>query len=97
MGAEMFGQTPWSWTESLGGLRPSPIHRYRVGGVVFGLVRDRCLELGIDEGVHIRCLRRTRELVTIELPDGTLRDVELACAWFVPVEPVTEEVPMNAA
>jgi hypothetical protein len=97
MRAAMHGRLCWSWTESLGGLRASPVHTYRVRDVVFGLVRDRCLQLGIDEGMEIRCLRRTREVVTIELPDGTLRELELAYAWFVPVEPVSLEFPVTAA
>jgi hypothetical protein len=97
MGAAMDGHFPWSWTESLGGLRTSSILTYRVRRVVFGLVRDRCLRLGIEEGMDIRCLRRTREFVTIELPDGSFRELELAFAWFVPVEPISLEVPATAA
>jgi len=93
----MDGHVPWSWTESLGGLRASSILTYRVRKVVFGLVRDRCLQLGIEEGMDIRCRRRTRQFVTIELPDGTFRELELAYAWFVPMEPVSQEVPATAA
>jgi len=93
----MLGHVSWSWTESLGGLRASPVHTYRVRGVVFGLVRDRCLQLGVEEGMDIRCLSRTRDFVTIELPDGTLRELELAYAWFVPVELAALEVPVTAA
>jgi hypothetical protein len=35
----MKGHVPWSWAESLGGLRPSAGQPFRVQRILFGLVR----------------------------------------------------------
>ena len=84
----MSGHIPWPWTESLGGLRPDPGQRVRVKKILFGLVRDRCLEAGLEEGLELRYRSRTADQVVVELPDGQVRDLELPYAWFVQVEPL---------
>ncbi len=88
---------PWPWAESLaslGGIEAEPL---RVRRIVFGLVRDRCREVGLDEGSEVRFRGRTRDAVTVELPDGTLREIEVAYAWFIQVEPVDSGRVVHAA
>jgi len=77
---------PWSWTESLGGLRPDPEHSFTVRRIFFGLVRDRCLDMGLREGQRIRCIDRTSDEVVIERTDGSMQRLELPYAWFIEVE-----------
>jgi hypothetical protein len=87
----MSGHIPWPWTESLGALRPDGAERVRVKKILSGLVRDRCLEAGLEEGLELRCRSRSPAQVVFELPGGQLRDLELPYAWFVQVEPLVEE------
>jgi hypothetical protein len=88
----MSGHIPWPWTESLGRLRPDAEKRFRVKRILVGLVQDRCRELGLDEGLEIRCRDRNPEEVRVELPGNQMRDLELPYAWFVQVEPILDEV-----
>ena len=83
----------WRWTESLGGVRPDPDQKLRVGRILFGLVRDRCFEIGLREGEEVRCRNRTREQVWLELPGGEIHSLDLPYAWFVEVTPVGERPP----
>jgi hypothetical protein len=83
---------PWSWTESLGGLRPDSRQSFRVRRILLGLVQDRCREMGLKEGQEFRCRDRTGDQVVVEFPGGTLRNLELPYAWFIQVEPVGQDV-----
>lgn len=80
----------WPWWETAAGLSPDPSRAFRIEHILFGMVRDRCTELGLVEGQEVRCLRRTRDEVRLELSDGTIRSLELPWAWFVQVQPVEE-------
>ncbi len=80
----------WRWTESLGGVRPDRDQTLRVRRILFGLVRDRCYDLGIREGQELRCRSRTPHEVHLELEGGGVRSLDLAYAWFVGVAPVTD-------
>lgn len=80
----------WPWWEAAAGLRPDPSLTHRVERILSGMVRDRCTEIGLAEGQEVRCLGRTRDEVRLELPDGTVRSLELPWAWFVQVRPVQE-------
>jgi len=84
----MSEHVPWPWTESLGGPRPDPEQRFRVKKILFGLVRTRCLDAGLKEGLELRFRSRTADQVMVELPDGQVRNLELPYAWFVQVEPL---------
>lgn len=84
----MEAHVPWSWVESLGGVRPDPASTLRVTRILFGLVRDRCSQVGVREGQTLRCRSRNHDHVTVELRDGELHDLELSYAWFVQVEPI---------
>lgn len=79
--------TPWPWSQSLAGLRIDDGGWYRVRRILFGMVKDRCTELGIAEGQVIRSGRRDGRKVEVYLPDGGVRRLELPFAWFVEVEP----------
>lgn len=79
---------PWTWTESLGGLRPNPDRFFKVRTIIFGLVRDRCHDLGLLEGQEIRCIDRTPERVVFQRADGLRQELELPYAWFIEVEAV---------
>jgi hypothetical protein len=79
---------PWSWADSLGGLRPDPERAFRVEQILFGLVRDRCREMGLAEGEEVRCTDRNPDEVSLEFSNGEVRRLELPYAWFVQVEPV---------
>jgi hypothetical protein len=86
----MRDHVPWSWSESLGGLRPDPSQAFRVERIRCGMVKDRCSEIGLREGQEVRCRGRTREDVSVELSDGRVSALELPFAWFVQVRPVSE-------
>ena len=79
------------WSRSLGGIHVDPCSTVEVSRILFGLVRDRCAEIGLAEGERIRCRDRDHETVTLEMPTGTLKSLELYYAWFVEVAPVAEE------
>lgn len=80
----------WPWWEAAAGLHPDPSRPFRVERILSGMVRDRCVELGLIEGQEVRCRARTRDEVALELSDGTVRRLELPLAWFVQVHPVRE-------
>jgi hypothetical protein len=82
--------TPWPWHESLGGLKAETVESYRIRRILFGMVKDRCSELGLTEGETFRCMDRDRDGVEIQLSCGTVRKLDLPYAWFVEVEPVRE-------
>jgi hypothetical protein len=79
-------QPRWSWAEALGAAEPGA--RYRISDLVFSLVRDRCRELGLEEGDEIRCLENRRWWLELERPDGSSVLLESDYAWFVQVEPM---------
>jgi len=82
--------TPWPWHESLGGLKAESVGSYRIRRILFGMVKDRCSELGLTEGETIRCRNRDRDGVEVQLSCGSVRKLDLPYAWFVEVEPVRE-------
>jgi len=79
---------PWSWGDSLGGVRPDDGRTYFIRRIVFDLVKNRCSELGLEEGGTLRCRSRDHEKVVVELSGGTVRSLDLTYARFVEVEPV---------
>lgn len=79
---------PWSWGDSLGGVRPDDGRTYLIRRIVFDLVKNRCSELGLEEGGTLRCRSRDRERIVVELTSGAVRSLDLTYARFVEVEPV---------
>lgn len=84
-------RNPWPWNESLSGINVGVGGDYRIRRILFGMVRDRCAELGLAEGDVVRCTRRDKETVEVQLSSGAVRKLDLAYAWFIKVEPVAEE------
>lgn len=87
----------WPWCESLGGLSPGAASSFRVRRILFGLVKERCEDVGIREGQTIQCRHRDHEEVIVELPNGDLRSLELPYAWFVQVTPMDSTGPLEPA
>jgi len=83
----MTDHTPWPWSESLAGLRSADGRWYRIRRILFGIVQDRCSELGIREGQVVRRGRRDQHTVEVQLSSGEVCTLELPCAWFIEVEP----------
>jgi len=81
----------WPWSESLGAVRADHAQILRVRRILFGMVRDRCLDAGLDEGTEFRCRDRNADGVVVEVSGTGIRTLELPHAWFVQVEPVGEE------
>ena len=81
----MQSRTPRSWADSLGGLSPDPHERFKVQDILFEVVRARCAQLGLHEGLEFRCLDRDDDYVLVELPSGDLQRVEALYSWFVKV------------
>jgi hypothetical protein len=77
------------WSKSLGGIAVDPLSTVEVRRILFGLVRDRCADIGLREGERIRCHHRDGDNVTVEMPSGTLANLELSYAWFIEVTPVS--------
>ena len=92
----MMNHTSWPWWESLGNAAADALGVLEVRRIAIGIVRDRCFELGLREGQRIVCRRRSRDLVTVELPGGEIRTLELAYAWFVQVRRVGTEPPTHS-
>ncbi len=82
--------TPWPWSESLGGVPVDDGQHYRIRRILFGMVGDRCRELGLTEGERVRCLERDHDGVEVQLSDGAVRTLDLTYAWFVEVEPAED-------
>jgi len=82
------GRSEWHWSQSLGAVSPDPRQTYAIRSILFGLVRDRCFELGLSEGVTVRCRSRGSDRLVVELESGEQRSLDLSYAWFVQVEPV---------
>lgn len=78
----------WSWCESLGAVSAKGGSLLEVRRIRLGMVRDRCWEMGLHAGQEIRFRRRSRDEVTVELPGGEVRTLELPYAWFVEVRPL---------
>ena len=74
----------WSWSEALAAARPGA--RYRIADLVFVMVRDRCRELGLEEGDEVRCVGNQGWAVELERPDRRRVSMEHDYAWFVQVE-----------
>lgn len=79
---------PWSWSESLDGAQPGRGREYEVRRIVFDVVKARCARLGLERGMTIRCLRKDRSSVLVELPDGAVAPIESIYARFIEVTPV---------
>jgi len=77
----------WSWCETLGAAS-ADARSLLVGRIRMGMVQDRCWEMGLRQGQEIRCRRRSREGVTVELPGGEVGALEFPYAWFVEVTPI---------
>jgi hypothetical protein len=76
----------WPWSESLGAVRTDPNQVLRVRRILFGMVRNRCQEVGLEEGTELRYQDRTPEGVALELSGIGRRTLEFPYAWFVQVE-----------
>lgn len=87
---------PWSWSDSLGGVPPNDGRDYVIRQILFGLVRDHCSKIGLEEGQTVRCCERSRDEVVVELSDGGLRSLGLNYAWFVEVERAGRTEPSRA-
>lgn len=83
----MTEHTPWPWSQSLAGLPSDDPCWYRIRRILFGIVEDRCRELGILEGQVVRRGRKDDDTVEIHLSNGEVRALEAPCAWFIEVEP----------
>lgn len=83
--------SPWPWHDSLGGISAEADGAFRVRRILFGVVKDRCRELGLEEGDTIRCRRKDHDGVEIELSSGDRKRMDLTHAWFIEVEPVPGE------
>lgn len=59
----------------------------RVRRIHFGMVRDRCAELGLHEGTSVRCLRHTSEEVVIRSGQRGPVTLEHHYARFVELHP----------
>jgi hypothetical protein len=87
----MAPHTPWDWCKSLGAVSADAALQFGVGRIRLGMVMNRCWEIGLREGQEIRCRHRSKEEVTIELPGGEVRSLELPYAWFVEVRPIASD------
>ena len=95
-GGDMMTRTDsWPWDQSLGALRPDEERTYAITRILFGLVRDRCSDVGLSEGVTFRCRDRGWDQVTVQVASGDVKSLELAYAWFIQVEPVSSDRPAN--
>ncbi len=74
------------WTESLGKVRHGDLRPYRIRKILFGMVQDHCLELGMREGDTVRCLRKDAQELEVRLANGIVRHLPNEYAWFVEVE-----------
>jgi len=81
----------WPWSRSLAALRADHAQVFRVRRILFGMVRDRCGDAGLDEGTEFRCRSRSADRVVIEFSGGGTRTLELPYAWFIQCEPVGEK------
>lgn len=86
---------PWSWSESLLGIRSEGNREYEVRRIVFDVVKERCAQLGLEEGMTVRCRRRGHDCVLVERPDGTVVPMELTYARFVEVAPAVPALDLN--
>lgn len=74
------------WIEALASARPG--RRYRIGEILFGMVRDRCSALGFVEGDELVCMENDGDGVRLVGPDGRWKLLEREYAWFVRVKRV---------
>lgn len=73
-----------SWTHSLANARPGL--RYRICELALSMVRDRCRDLGLEQGDEVTCLEAGRWSICLERLDGRRVNLERDYAWFVQVE-----------
>ena len=73
----------WPRGEALVFARPGEI--YRIEDILFGMVRDRCMELGCDEGSEVMCVDNDDVGVSVSLADGRRKFIGREYAWFVRV------------
>jgi hypothetical protein len=64
----------------------TPGTRYRVVGLLFRLVRDRCHACGCTEGSVLTCLSNDAREVRLALRNGPTTHLEREYAWFVQVK-----------
>lgn len=76
----------WSWADALAAAVPG--RRYRIVHVLFGLVRDRCRDLGCEEGMELTCLYADPRTVGFVVEGGRSAKLEREYAWFVEVEAI---------
>ncbi|WP_309673328.1 hypothetical protein [Gemmatimonas sp.] len=62
--------------------------RVAVGAVLFDIVRDHCLSVGIHPGVVMRCERCTSRSVMLQRDDGMRIELDRVYAAFVEVQPL---------
>lgn len=73
-----------SWTQCLANARPGL--RYRICDLAFSMVRDRCRDLGLEQGQDVTCIEAGRWSICLERLDGRRVNLERDYAWFVQVE-----------
>ena len=76
---------PWSWTDALPAVAPG--RRYLVSWLLVSAVRERCREVGFDEGDEVTCEENRHGPVVLRLADGRVAHLEREIAWFVQVMP----------
>ncbi|QJR37719.1 hypothetical protein [Gemmatimonas groenlandica] len=62
--------------------------RVAVGAVLFDVVRDHCLSIGIQTGVVMRCECCTSRSVRLRRDDGMQIELDRVYAAFVEVQPL---------
>jgi hypothetical protein len=84
----------WPWSESLGAVRADPGQLLRVRRILFGMVRDHCHEVGLEEGTELRYGDRTPEGVVLELSGRgrRIRSTRAVLVFFFAVIGVTPVV-----
>ena len=73
-------------TESLGKVRHGDLRPYRIHQILFDMVQQHCLELGMREGDIVRCLRKDARELEVRLATGAVRHIPNEYAWFIEVE-----------
>lgn len=72
--------------------RASPGRSYRVTGVFFSMVRDRCADFDCREGDTLLCLENAADGLLLRRSNGARMRLEREYAWFVQVIDVSEPV-----
>ena len=92
----LFGDThEYSWTDALALATPGT--QYRITQLGVTTARDRCRNLGLQQGDELVCVDNRRSAVHLARPDGLRVTLERDHAWFVQVEPVGGHGPRSPA